>query len=91
MDGIELDIADPADIDRVAARLIRDYPTLSEACSGRPSQLVTDVTTAVDRLIFFGCGGTSARSLERTYTADASYSSAPPAILLSLTGSRKHR
>jgi uncharacterized oxidoreductase len=29
MEGIELDIADPADIDRVAVKLIRDYPTLN--------------------------------------------------------------
>lgn len=29
MEGIELDIADPADIDRVATLLIRDYPTLN--------------------------------------------------------------
>lgn len=29
MDGIRLDISDPADIDRVAAKLIADYPTLN--------------------------------------------------------------
>ena len=29
IDGVELDIADPADIERVAARLIRDYPALN--------------------------------------------------------------
>jgi uncharacterized oxidoreductase len=29
IDGVELDIADAADIERVAARLIRDYPTLN--------------------------------------------------------------
>ncbi|NNU63474.1 SDR family oxidoreductase [Ochrobactrum soli] len=29
MEGIELDIADPADIERVAAKLIRDYPALN--------------------------------------------------------------
>ncbi len=29
IEGIELDIADPADIDRVAARLIREYPSLN--------------------------------------------------------------
>lgn len=29
IDGVELDIADPADIERVAAQLIRDYPALN--------------------------------------------------------------
>ncbi|ANL31884.1 short-chain dehydrogenase/reductase SDR family protein (plasmid) [Rhizobium phaseoli] len=29
MEGVELDIADPADIERVAARLIRNYPALN--------------------------------------------------------------
>lgn len=29
IDGVELDIADPADIERVAARLVRDYPHLN--------------------------------------------------------------
>ncbi|MEJ1177200.1 SDR family NAD(P)-dependent oxidoreductase [Agrobacterium sp. CMT1] len=29
IDGVELDISDAADIDRVAAQLIRDYPTLN--------------------------------------------------------------
>ncbi|AYD03002.1 SDR family NAD(P)-dependent oxidoreductase [Neorhizobium sp. NCHU2750] len=48
MDGIELDIADEADIDRVAARLIRDYPALNVLVNNAGIMPFDDVSGKID-------------------------------------------
>ncbi|MGP4669526.1 SDR family oxidoreductase [Agrobacterium pusense] len=48
MEGIELDIADPAEIDRVATLLIRDYPTLNVLVNNAGIMPFDDAGTRID-------------------------------------------
>ncbi|WP_416067570.1 SDR family oxidoreductase [Rhizobium sp. ZK1] len=48
IDGVELDIADAADIDRVAAQLIRDYPTLNVLINNAGIMPFDDPSTRID-------------------------------------------
>lgn len=48
IDGVELDIADPADIDRVAAKLIADYPTLNVVINNAGIMPFDDASAKID-------------------------------------------
>lgn len=48
IDGIELDIADPADIDRVAAKLIADYPALNVVINNAGIMPFDDASAKID-------------------------------------------
>src|SRR5271165_3645559 len=48
IDGIELDIADPADIERVAAKLVRDYPSLNVLINNAGIMPFDDAARTID-------------------------------------------
>ena len=48
IDGVELDIADAADIERVAARLVKDYPTLNVLINNAGIMPFDDAASKID-------------------------------------------